>query len=198
MSSWGWKGYSEMWLQGPNDWVYRHLHKASERMTELAEAHPAQTNGLNRARSTRRCGSCSWAKFRLGVYHGHRHAHRLCRAAHQGPSAAVHEPLRTDSRQLNRRPWLANRSAGQYLPGDRLQGASLRKLPRHIAISMDGMGGGHGNGDSAHRRHREGVRAVRERLPRAVRLGIECDVLCLFHRELEAAQKRGVAPHAVS
>ena len=37
MSSWGWKGYSEMWLQGPNDWIYRHLHKASERMTELAK-----------------------------------------------------------------------------------------------------------------------------------------------------------------
>ena len=36
MSSWGWKGYSEMWLQGPNDWIYRHLHKASDRMTELA------------------------------------------------------------------------------------------------------------------------------------------------------------------
>jgi len=60
------EGYSEMWLQGPNDWVYRHLHKASERMTELAEAHPAQTNGLNRARSTRRCGSCSWRKVPTG------------------------------------------------------------------------------------------------------------------------------------
>jgi len=37
LSSWGWKGYSEMWLQGPNDWIYRYLHKASERMTELAK-----------------------------------------------------------------------------------------------------------------------------------------------------------------
>ncbi|OGX15325.1 MAG: glycoside hydrolase, partial [Omnitrophica WOR_2 bacterium RBG_13_41_10] len=37
MSSWGWKGYSEMWLQGPNDWIYRHLHQASQRMTELAK-----------------------------------------------------------------------------------------------------------------------------------------------------------------
>jgi len=35
MSSWGWKGYSEMWLQGQNDWIYRHLHMASERMTGL-------------------------------------------------------------------------------------------------------------------------------------------------------------------
>jgi 1,4-alpha-glucan branching enzyme len=37
LSSWGWKGYSEMWLQGSNDWIYRHLHKASLRMTELAK-----------------------------------------------------------------------------------------------------------------------------------------------------------------
>jgi len=36
-SSWGWKGYNEMWLQGANDWIYRHLHFASERMTELAK-----------------------------------------------------------------------------------------------------------------------------------------------------------------
>ena len=39
LSSWGYKGYSEVWLQGANDWIYRHLHKASERMTELAKEH---------------------------------------------------------------------------------------------------------------------------------------------------------------
>ena len=27
MSSWGYKGYSEVWLQGTNDWAYRHLHR---------------------------------------------------------------------------------------------------------------------------------------------------------------------------
>ena len=47
MSSWGWKGYSEMWLQGPNDWTYPHLHAASERMTELAKSHP-NDNGVSR------------------------------------------------------------------------------------------------------------------------------------------------------
>jgi len=47
LSSWGWKGYSEMWLQGANDWVYRHLHKASERMTELAKVFSSvDSNGL--------------------------------------------------------------------------------------------------------------------------------------------------------
>jgi len=35
-STWGYKGYNEVWLNGSNDWIYRHLHKASERMTELA------------------------------------------------------------------------------------------------------------------------------------------------------------------
>lgn len=49
MSSWGWKGYSEMWLQGSNDWLYRHLHVASERMSELARAHTrVNGNGLLR------------------------------------------------------------------------------------------------------------------------------------------------------
>jgi 1,4-alpha-glucan branching enzyme len=35
-STWGDKGYSEVWLNGSNDWIYRHLHKAEERMLELA------------------------------------------------------------------------------------------------------------------------------------------------------------------
>ncbi len=36
MSSWGYNGYMEVWLNGANDWIYRHLHKASERMIALA------------------------------------------------------------------------------------------------------------------------------------------------------------------
>jgi len=49
LSSWGWKGYSEMWLQGPNDWIYRHLHSASERMAELAKNFPNADGLLKRA-----------------------------------------------------------------------------------------------------------------------------------------------------
>ncbi|MFH1269435.1 MAG: 1,4-alpha-glucan branching protein domain-containing protein [Candidatus Omnitrophota bacterium] len=49
LSSWGWKGYSEMWLQGSNDWVYRHLHSASSRMTELAKRFPHADGLLRRA-----------------------------------------------------------------------------------------------------------------------------------------------------
>jgi len=39
-SSWGTKGYSEVWLNGTNDWIYRHIHKAIERMQELAGRFP--------------------------------------------------------------------------------------------------------------------------------------------------------------
>lgn len=38
-SSWGYGGFSEVWLEGSNDWVYRHLDEAALRMTELADAH---------------------------------------------------------------------------------------------------------------------------------------------------------------
>lgn len=49
LSSWGWKGYSEMWLQGANDWIYRHLHTASERMTELTKSYPNVQGIVKRA-----------------------------------------------------------------------------------------------------------------------------------------------------
>ena len=36
MSSWGAGGYSEVWCEGSNDWIYRHLHAAAERMIRVA------------------------------------------------------------------------------------------------------------------------------------------------------------------
>ena len=39
-SSWGDKGYFEVWLNGNNDWLYRHLHKAAEEMSSLATEFP--------------------------------------------------------------------------------------------------------------------------------------------------------------
>ncbi len=47
MSSWGYKGYNEVWLEGSNDWIYRHLHEIAERMVELAKEYP-QAEGLTR------------------------------------------------------------------------------------------------------------------------------------------------------
>ena len=45
MCSWGWKGYNEVWLEGSNDWIYRHLHKAADRMVETAQRFP-RADGL--------------------------------------------------------------------------------------------------------------------------------------------------------
>ncbi|MDD3296309.1 MAG: DUF1957 domain-containing protein [Candidatus Omnitrophica bacterium] len=36
-SSWGYRGYNEFWVEGSNDWLYRHLHKAGERMQQITE-----------------------------------------------------------------------------------------------------------------------------------------------------------------
>ena len=65
-SSWGYKGYSEVWLNGSNDWIYRHLHAASERMSELARKfdHPneLQRRALNQAsRELLLAESSDWA-----------------------------------------------------------------------------------------------------------------------------------------
>lgn len=43
MSSWGNNGYFEVWLNGSNDWIYRHLHKAANYMIELANNFPYAT-----------------------------------------------------------------------------------------------------------------------------------------------------------
>ncbi|MBU1007192.1 MAG: DUF1957 domain-containing protein, partial [Candidatus Omnitrophica bacterium] len=48
-SSWGWKGYSEVWLEGSNDWIYPHLHMMVERMTELANTFRDASGGLEKA-----------------------------------------------------------------------------------------------------------------------------------------------------
>jgi 1,4-alpha-glucan branching enzyme len=38
-SSWGHKGYWEVWLDDSNSWIYPHLHAAARRMTEVARRH---------------------------------------------------------------------------------------------------------------------------------------------------------------
>ena len=39
LSSWGYKGYSEHWLDESNDWLYRHLHHAADKMIALAKSN---------------------------------------------------------------------------------------------------------------------------------------------------------------
>ncbi|MCC6324450.1 MAG: DUF1957 domain-containing protein [Candidatus Brocadia sp.] len=67
-SSWGYKGYHEYWLNENNDWIYRHLHKAAERMVELANTYPRrdenslQNRALNQAaRELLLAQSSDWA-----------------------------------------------------------------------------------------------------------------------------------------
>src|SRR5438034_1861754 len=65
-SSWGYKGYCEVWLEGTNDWIYRHLHEGADRMVELAQqfAIPTalQRRALNQAaRELLLAQSSDWA-----------------------------------------------------------------------------------------------------------------------------------------
>ncbi|HEX8373079.1 MAG TPA: 1,4-alpha-glucan branching protein domain-containing protein [Chthoniobacterales bacterium] len=45
-SSWGHKGYWEVWLDESNAWIYPHLHVAATRMIEVATAEPGETDAL--------------------------------------------------------------------------------------------------------------------------------------------------------
>jgi len=48
-SSWGYQGYSDVWLNPSNDWIYRHLHHAADQMEEIAEQYPAAEGVTRRA-----------------------------------------------------------------------------------------------------------------------------------------------------
>lgn len=48
-STWGDGGYHEPWLRGENDWLYRPLHDAAERMARLAREHRDATGSHLRA-----------------------------------------------------------------------------------------------------------------------------------------------------
>jgi 1,4-alpha-glucan branching enzyme len=48
-SSWGDAGYNGVWLNPSNDWIYRHLHLAEERMIECAQRFPDAGGDLKRA-----------------------------------------------------------------------------------------------------------------------------------------------------
>lgn len=65
-SSWGYKGYHEVWLNDTNDWIYRHLHQAASQMTTLARQFPnaqgVKQRALNQAaREVLLAQSSDWA-----------------------------------------------------------------------------------------------------------------------------------------
>ena len=47
MSTWGARGYADVWLNPANDWIYPHLERAAERMVELVRRFP-HAHGLER------------------------------------------------------------------------------------------------------------------------------------------------------
>jgi 1,4-alpha-glucan branching enzyme len=47
-SSWGDGGYSGVWVDGANDWIYRHVHRAEARMHELARRWSGGCDDLTR------------------------------------------------------------------------------------------------------------------------------------------------------
>jgi len=49
LSSWGQNGFNEVWLNGENDWIYRHLHLGAEVMEDLSAAHPNPSGLTSRA-----------------------------------------------------------------------------------------------------------------------------------------------------
>ncbi len=75
LSSWGYNGYAEVWLNRSNDWIYRHLHKAAERMIESAR-HFQGAEGLERrtlnqmARELLLAQSSDWAFIMKTGTHG--------------------------------------------------------------------------------------------------------------------------------
>jgi 1,4-alpha-glucan branching enzyme len=48
-SSWGDEGYYRVWINGGNEWLYKHQHIAEDRMIALAREHPQAEGLLKRA-----------------------------------------------------------------------------------------------------------------------------------------------------
>jgi len=102
-SSWGWKGYHEVWLEGSNDWIYKHLHVAADRMCELAETFTAPTElerrALNQAaRELLLAQSSDWAfimktgtTVRYAVKRTKDHVNRFTRLYHDLKNHALDE-----------------------------------------------------------------------------------------------------------
>jgi len=107
MSSWGYQGYNEVWLNGSNDWVYRHLHKMVDRMVELATREP-QAEGIRRralnqlARELLLAQSSDWAFIlKTGTHTGY--AYRRVRD-HLARFTTLYDGL---TRHAVSEPWLA-------------------------------------------------------------------------------------------
>ena len=107
-SSWGWKGYHEIWLEGSNDWIYRRLHAAVDEMRRLA-AGPEAPDGLERralnqaARELLLAQSSDWAfimktgtAVEYAIKRTRDHLERFDRLAHELRSRSIDEARLSD------------------------------------------------------------------------------------------------------
>ena len=107
-SSWGYKGFHEHWMDEKNDWVYRHLHKAANRMVELAQKHEhalgLERRALNQAaRELLLAQSSDWAfimfagtMVEYAVKRTKDHLHRFNRLYDEIQRGAIDELWLTD------------------------------------------------------------------------------------------------------
>jgi len=110
-SSWGWKGYHEVWLAGGNDWIYRRLHRAAGQMGELARsfgvANRLEGRALNQAaRELLLAQSSDWAfimktdtAVQYAIERTRAHLGRFARLADDLKSGRIDDAWLTDIEQ---------------------------------------------------------------------------------------------------
>ncbi|MCK8823908.1 glycoside hydrolase family 57 protein [Fuchsiella alkaliacetigena] len=111
--SWGEGGYHDVWLEDNNDWIYRHLHKAAERMTELAtkfkEVDHLTERALNQAaRELLLAQSSDWAfimktetMVEYAVYRTKAHVSNFSDLYEQIKSQSIDEEMLSDLEAKN-------------------------------------------------------------------------------------------------
>jgi 1,4-alpha-glucan branching enzyme len=114
LSSWGYKGYAEQWLNGSNDWIYRHLHHAAKVMVGAANDYPEasglQKRALNQmARELLLAQSSDWA-FIMKTGTVVEYAVR-CTTEHIGNLLALNEQIRNNRIDEGWLSWLENRNS---------------------------------------------------------------------------------------
>jgi len=103
MSSWGYEGFNDVWLNRSNDWIYPQLHKAVDLMETLAESYPRAEGlalrALNQAgRELVLAQASDWAfmissgtTVEYATNRTKTHLDRLNRLVHQIRSGAIDE-----------------------------------------------------------------------------------------------------------
>jgi 1,4-alpha-glucan branching enzyme len=137
-SSWGYKGFSETWLNGKNDWIYPPLHQGGLDMEGLATAYP-QAKGLTRralnqaARELLMAQASDWgfmmtagAMAEYGTQRTQMHIARLGKLKRQIEQGTIDEPwLSTVEKRNNIFPWIDYGLFSQHQQASEPQGRKV-------------------------------------------------------------------------